>query len=137
MSRTLHLSLLTMLLLANWQTVSINSPTRHAKPLNDLAPTSWMPTSGSSGAARRPRDQAESIAARRVGPRRCQANARSRQCCRLRQEVDATTIRLIASKLVELDAVKQVLTDWMVECGGDAKFFHVSSVEPVSRQFVI
>ncbi|CAK0824650.1 unnamed protein product, partial [Prorocentrum cordatum] len=50
------------------------------------------------------------------------------------REVDATIIRAMASKLVELSAVQQVLADWIVQRGVDAKFLTISSPESVARQ---
>ncbi|CAK0796297.1 unnamed protein product, partial [Prorocentrum cordatum] len=53
------------------------------------------------------------------------------------RDVDTTIIRAMASKLVELSAVQQIMSDWIISCGVKPEYFSISSSEQVTKQFTI
>ncbi|CAK0804219.1 unnamed protein product, partial [Prorocentrum cordatum] len=53
------------------------------------------------------------------------------------RDTDATIIRSMASKLVDLSAVQRIMSDWVVSCGIKAEFFTISSSEQVAKQFAV
>ncbi|CAK0828819.1 unnamed protein product [Prorocentrum cordatum] len=53
------------------------------------------------------------------------------------RDTDATIIRIMASKLVDLSAAQQTMSDWIVSCGIKAEFCTISSSEQVAKQFTI
>eukprot|EP00959_Pyramimonas_sp_CCMP1952_P149720 3132551-Pyramimonas_sp.AAC.1 len=51
------------------------------------------------------------------------------------RDIDATIIRVMASKLVESSAVQQIMSEWVTSCGVKLEYFSITSSEQVAKQF--